>query len=121
MNKNEELNLSEPVKAKAISSSEFDRLVVKSPVPVLVDWWAPWCGPCRMLAPTMDKLAKEFADKAVIFKINCEEDVDMSLKMGIKALPTVALWNKGKEVARITGLRSIEDYRNALNSALDNK
>jgi thioredoxin 1 len=120
MNNKEEVSPNGDVKAISIKASEFEGIVVQSSIPVLVDWWAPWCGPCKMLAPTMDKLAKEFNGIALVVKIDCEDNLEMASKMNIKALPTVTVWSNGKESGRIAGLRSVDDYRNMINSAIDN-
>lgn len=120
MNNKEEVSPNGDVKAISIKASEFEGIVVQSSIPVLVDWWAPWCGPCKMLAPTMDKLAKEFNGIALVVKIDCEDNLEMASKMNIKALPTVTVWSNGKESGRIAGLRSIDDYRNMINSAIEN-
>jgi len=119
MNNKEEVSPAVDVKAISIKASEFESMVVQSSVPVLVDWWAPWCGPCRMLAPTMDKLAKDFSGNALVVKVDCEENLEMASRMNIKALPTVTVWSNGKESGRLTGLRSAEDYRKMINSAIE--
>lgn len=113
-------NNTESVKMKAIeiSDSEFESLVVKSDIPVLIDWWAPWCGPCRMVMPAMNKLAEEYAGKAAIVKINCDQHANFAMSQNVNALPTVTVWKNGSEVSRIVGLRSISDYRKAIDSVL---
>lgn len=119
MNTNEESQSVKEIKAISINASDFEKVVKQSSVPVLVDWWAPWCGPCRTLAPVMDKLAKEFSGNAVVVKVDCEENMDIAFQMNIKSLPTVTVWSEGKECNRLIGLRSIDEYRKNINSAIE--
>lgn len=94
-----------------ITAETFREKVASSEVPVLVDWWANWCGPCRMLAPVMDQLASEYGGRAKVAKVNCDTDAEFARGNAIHALPTVTLWKDGREIARVTGLRSIAEYR----------
>ncbi len=77
------------------SVDEFEREVLSSDIPVLVDFWAPWCGPCRMLAPTIDELAEEFAGKIKVFKVNTDELPMLAMQYGIRGIPTVILFVNG--------------------------
>ena len=106
------------MKATEISDLEFDSLVVKSDIPVLVDWWAPWCGPCKMIASSMNQLAEEYSGRAAVVKINCDSNADFAMSKNVNALPTVTVWKNGSEFSRIVGVRSISDYRKAIDSAL---
>lgn len=108
----------ENVKAIDIGSEEFDSLVVRSDIPVLVDWWAVWCGPCRMIAPVMNQLAKEYAGKAAVVKVNCDNNTSLAMSYNITALPTVTLWHRGKEVSKLVGIRSINDYKKSIDELL---
>jgi thioredoxin 2 len=87
------------------SSADFDRLVANSSLPVVVDYWAPWCGPCRMVAPELQKVATRQAGQAVIVKVNTDELSDLGQRFGIRSIPTLAVFSGGKEVARDTGAR----------------
>jgi thioredoxin 2 len=87
------------------SSADFDRLVARSPIPVVVDYWAPWCGPCRMVAPELQKVAARQAGKVLVVKVNTDELTDLGERGNIKSIPTLALFAGGKEVARSAGAR----------------
>ena len=87
------------------SAADFDRLVAQSAVPVVVDYWAPWCGPCRMVAPELQKVAAHRAGRTIVVKVNTDELYDLSERFAIKSLPTLAVFAGGREVARTTGAR----------------
>ncbi len=84
-------------------TKDFDDLIRKSSLPVLVDLWAPWCGPCKAVAPALKKISAERAGKLRIVKVNVDEEPSVSAKLGVKGIPTMVLYNKGKEVARQVG------------------
>ncbi len=85
-----------------------------SPTPVLVDFWAEWCGPCRMLAPTLDKLAKEFGNGMNFAKVNVDELPELASRFGIRSIPTLLLFREGKIVERLVGVRSYEELAGLL-------
>jgi thioredoxin 2 len=87
------------------STTAFDALVTQSPVPVLVDFWAPWCGPCRMMAPEVEKLAQQTTGRALIVKVDTEAVPELGERYGIRAIPTVAVFKNGEVVARESGAR----------------
>ena len=89
-------------------SADFDRIVAKSSVPVLVDYWAPWCGPCRMVAPEVKKVAARQAGQALVVKVNTDELSDLGQRFGIRSIPTLAVFGGGKEIARESGARPAE-------------
>ena len=85
------------------NDSNFDAEVLQSATPVLVDFWAPWCGPCKMLAPTIDEIAQEYAGKVKVGKINTDEARQVALKHQIQSIPTLILFKGGQVVARTMG------------------
>lgn len=89
--------------AVAVSTAEFEREVLQSPVPVLVDFWAVWCGPCRMVAPHVDAIAEEFAGKAKVFKVDTDAEPDVAARYGIMSIPTLLFFKDGKVADQIVG------------------
>jgi len=86
-----------------ITDNNFESEVAKSNVPVLVDFWAAWCAPCRMLAPTVEAIAKDYDGKAKVGKLNVDENNEVSAKFGIKGIPTLILFKNGVEQERVVG------------------
>src|SRR5215204_4158900 len=91
------------------STADFDQLVAHSPVPVVVDYWAPWCGPCRMVAPELEKVAASAAGRLLIAKVNTDALTDLGERFGIRSIPTMAVFAGGKEIARTAGARPASD------------
>ncbi len=87
------------------SSADFDTVVAKASLPVVVDYWAPWCGPCRMVAPELQKVAARQAGQALVVKVNTDELADLGQRFGIRSIPTLAVFEGGKELARESGAR----------------
>jgi thioredoxin 1 len=98
-----------------VSDSSFETDVLKSEQPVLVDFWAEWCAPCRMLAPTVDAVAEKYAGKARVVKVNVDFNPNVSQKYGIKGIPTLILFKGGKEEERVVGATS----KDAISRLLD--
>jgi thioredoxin 1 len=93
---------------KEVSDSSFESDVLGSSKPVLVDFWAQWCAPCRMLAPTVEAVAERFRDSANVVKMNVDDNPSTSQRYGIKGIPTLILFWEGKEVERVVGATSKE-------------
>jgi thioredoxin 1 len=88
---------------KAVTDSSFDADVLKSDLPVLVDFWAEWCGPCKMVAPILEEIGKDYAGKLVVAKINVDENTNVPAKHGIRGIPTMILFKNGAVVAQKVG------------------
>jgi len=93
---------------KEVSDSSFETDVLGSSKPVLVDFWAQWCTPCRMLAPTVEAVAQQYSDSANVVKLNVDDNPTTAQRYGIKGIPTLILFREGKEVERVVGATSKE-------------
>jgi thioredoxin 1 len=102
------------------TDANFEELVVKSDVPVLVDFWAPWCGPCRMVGPVLDEVAAEYKGKAKVVKVNVDEQTGVAGAMGIRSIPTVALFKGGEVVDLLVGARPKAAFTAALDKVIAN-
>ncbi len=94
--------------AKEITDTNFEKDVLGSDKPVLVDFWAEWCGPCRMIAPSVEAVAEEFAGRAGFYKMNVDENMNVPQQYGIRGIPTLILFKGGQEQERIVGAVSRE-------------
>jgi len=99
-----------------LTDQNFEQEVLKSAEPVLVDFWAEWCMPCRMLAPTIDKIAKDYAGKVKVGKVDTDANRDVSIKYGISAIPTVILFKNGQVAQKFVGLRQEKDFKEVLDA-----
>ena len=90
-------------------AADFDRIVAKASLPVVVDYWAPWCGPCRMVAPELEKVATRQAGRMLVVKVNTDELSDLGQRFNIRSIPTLAVFANGREIARASGARSAAD------------
>ena len=88
-----------------ITRENFENEVMKSNIPVLIDFWAPWCGPCRMMGPIIEQLAEEYEGKAKVGKVNVDEDGELSQAFGVMSIPTIVLVKDGKVVKQAVGAR----------------
>jgi thioredoxin 1 len=98
-------------KIATLTKENFAAEVLQSPTPVLVDFWAEWCGPCKMIAPILDELADEYDGRVRIGKVNIDEQQGVAAEYGIRAIPTLLLFNKGQVADQIVGLRSKRDLK----------
>ena len=101
---------------KEFTDANFMQEVLSSEQPVLVDFWAEWCMPCRMLSPTIEKLAKDYSGKIKVGKVDTDANRDVSMKYGISAIPTVILFKGGKIATKFVGLRQEKDFKEVLDA-----
>ncbi len=96
---------------ESINESTFDIKVVQSSTPALVDFWAEWCGPCKMLTPVLEELSKENESKMNIFKVNVDENQQLAVKFGIRSIPTLLFFKGGEIQEQVVGLKSKSDLQ----------
>ena len=106
------------VPIEAHSAADFDRLIALASLPVVVDYWAPWCGPCRMVAPELEKVAARQAGKVVVVKVNTDVLSDLGQRFNIRSIPTLAVFDGGREVARTAGARPAADIEAFITNAV---
>ena len=104
--------------AAAVSSANFDTEVLQSDVPVLVDFWAVWCGPCKRIAPELDAVAEQMTGKAKIVKVNVDEEPDLSGRYGIQSIPALLIFKEGKVVEQMAGMMPRQAIAEKLNAHL---
>ena len=97
---------------KTVTDASFQADVLDSSTPVLLDFWAEWCGPCKMIAPALEEIAAELGDKVTIAKLNIDENPDTPGKYGVRGIPTMLLFKDGKEVGRVSGAMSAAQIGN---------
>jgi thioredoxin 2 len=86
-----------------LTNNNFDDVIVNSDIPVIVDFWAPWCGPCKMMGPNFEKSAKNFSLKTLFAKVNTENEQNLGARFGIRSIPTLIIFKNSKEVHRVSG------------------
>ena len=104
--------------ALEITDSNFEETVLKSDKPVLVDFWAAWCGPCRMVGPIIDELSEEYEGKAVVGKVDIDSNQQYAAQFGVRNIPTVLVFKNGELIDRKVGVSSKNDYAQALDSLI---
>jgi thioredoxin 1 len=102
------------MKVVELNSENFEELVLKSETPVLVDFWAPWCGPCRMLAPTLEKLADE-TESVVVGKLNVDENQSLAAKYQVRGIPTLILFKDGNLDKKVAGVQTLDNLKQFIN------
>jgi thioredoxin 1 len=107
--------MANPVK---VDSTNFESEIVNSDVPVLVDFWAPWCGPCKMIGPIVEELAGDYAGKVKVAKVNVDDNQQLASQFGIRGIPTVMIFKGGQVANSFVGLRPKEDLAQALEAVL---
>ncbi len=105
-------------KPQEITDAEFEQEVLKADLPVVVDFWAEWCGPCKIVSPILEKLAEEYDGKIKFVKLDTEENFETSESYGILSLPTLLVFKGGQQIERITGARPRGDLKRSLDKAL---
>jgi thioredoxin 1 len=107
--------MSKPVE---INEAKFNEMVLQAKIPVLVDFWAPWCGPCRMVAPVVDELANEYDGKVSFVKVNVDDNPKTASQYGVMSIPTLIVFKNGQPVSNIVGFRPKAELKKILDSAL---
>lgn len=102
-----------------VTDAAFEKTVLQSPIPAIVDFWAPWCGPCKMVAPILDKLAGEYSGKLLVAKVNTDENPDWAGKFGVQGIPTMLFVANGKVVHRQVGALPEPFLRDVVSQFLD--
>ena len=103
---------------EAVTDTEFQSMVLESELPAIVDFWAEWCGPCKMVSPLIDELSDEYAGKVAFFKVDVDENPNAPMQYGVRGIPTLIVFKSGQEVDRVVGFRPKGDLQRTLDRAL---
>ena len=102
-----------------LNAMNWNDIVLNSDMPVLVDFWAEWCGPCRIVGPIVEQLAQSLEGKVKVFKLNVDQNQEIAMKYNVQSIPSLVLFKNGKEIARTIGLSPKEKYEKFVNNALN--
>jgi|SRR5579875_838948 thioredoxin 1 len=108
-------------RVEAVTEQTFEAQVLKSAIPVLVDFWAAWCGPCRMIAPIVEELASEYEGRLKVFKLDVDENGDIAARYSIMSIPTLGLFRGGELIERIVGYMPKEQLKKRIDAALTSR
>ena len=107
-----------PEKTFEVTNINFDEVVISNPMPVLIDFWAEWCTPCRMLSPIVDEVAKDYEGKIVVGKVNIDEQTDLAQRFGVMSIPTLILFKNGKIEKKSIGVVGKDKISNMIDSVI---
>jgi len=102
-----------------VNAMNWNDIVLNSDMPVLVDFWAEWCGPCRIVGPIVEQLAQSLEGKVKVFKLNVDQNQEIAMKYNVQSIPSLVLFKNGKEIARTIGLSPKEKYEKFVNNTLN--
>lgn len=102
-----------------LNAMNWNNIVLNSDIPVLIDFWAEWCGPCRIVGPIVEQLAQSLEGKVKVFKLNVDQNQEIAMKYNVQSIPSLVLFKNGKEIARTIGLSPKEKYEKFVNNALN--
>ena len=108
--------MSKPVE---VNDSNFEQIVLQAKTPVLVDFWAEWCGPCRMVAPVVEELAEEYSDRVSFAKLDVDQNPRTASQYGVMSIPTLLIFKNGAPVSNIVGFRPKADLKRSLDAAIE--
>ena len=107
--------MSKPI---VVDSNNFQEVVLKAKMPVLIDFWAPWCAPCRFVAPIVDELANEYDGRVTFGKVNTDDNSSLAIRYGVRSIPTLILFKDGQQARSIVGLRPKAELKNQIDQVL---